>query len=135
MSDYEQDLARARKDLERSIERAQSAIESLDKAAVKTAQVLEIAKNVGVKALSIGMKSARVRNEAWPFGYKGSIFTVPGARDPYGYPLAWTIAEQAGISGGCGNTGQHSVDDSLLIDGVYELRAGKWHKIKKPSHD
>lgn len=100
----------------------------LQHAATKTEELLAIASEVGVTALSIGKKHPLVGNEGWPFGYAGSIFT-PKADQHAGWPAAWHIARTAGVSGGAGNGGQHQVDTSNLIDGVYECRGGIWSRI------
>ncbi|WP_181034737.1 hypothetical protein [Clavibacter michiganensis] len=100
----------------------------LARANEKTAELLQIAAEAGVTAVSIGKKHPRVENEGWPFGYSGNIFTPVGERVG-SWPAAWHIAERAGIGGGSGNTGQHQTDNTDLIDGVYELRAGQWARI------
>lgn len=115
-----------------SVERAQSDLKALSlklrRAYVKTEELLAIASEVGVTALSIGKKHPLVGNEEWPFGVSGSIFTHPDARHN-GSPAAWHITEKAGVGGGCGNTGQHQADTSNLIDGVYECRGGVWSRV------
>lgn len=93
----------------------------------KTAELLEIAAEAGVSAVSIGKIHERVGNERWAYG-DGAIFTPVDERVG-GWPAAWHIAERAGVSCGAGNTGQHQADISGLIDGVYECRNGLWTRI------
>jgi len=102
--------------------------ERLAVARVRTAKLLAIAKEIGVTAVSVGKKHARVGNESFPFGAGGSIFTPPDERID-GRPAAWHLAEIMGISHGAGNTGQHQADIEELIEGVYEIRKGKWYRI------
>ncbi|MCS6578228.1 hypothetical protein [Curtobacterium poinsettiae] len=94
----------------------------------KTAELLTIAAQHKVRTVSIGKKHSAVDNESWPFGYSGSVFT-PKSAEVDGWPAAWRIVDEAGISQGAGNTGQHGADTTGLIDGVYELRAGHWRRI------
>lgn len=100
----------------------------LDIARRKTAQLLHVAKDNNVTAVSIGKVHPRVGNEKWGFSGGGSIFTPPDERVE-GRPAAWVIAEAIGISHGCGNAGQHQADLSQLVDGVYECRNGEWYRI------
>jgi len=93
----------------------------------KTAELLDIAAEAGVSAVSIGKIHERVGNERWTYG-NGAIFTPVDERVG-GWPAAWHIAERAGISQGAGNPGQHQADTSGLIDGVYECRGGLWTRI------
>lgn len=123
-------------------EKAQSLTSSVDSALVrleqlssqmrhakkKTEELLAIASEVGVTAVSIGKRHKSVGNGDWGFGVTSSIFTHPDARHD-GWPAAWHIASKAGVSSGCGNGGQHQADTSNLIDGVYECRGGVWARI------
>lgn len=102
--------------------------ERLAVARVKTARLLQVAKENGVTAVSVGKKHSRVGNESWGFGTTGAIFTPPKERIN-DWPAAWHLAEAMGISYGCGNPGQHQADISELIDGVYEIRGGQWKRI------
>lgn len=102
--------------------------ERLAIARVQTAKLLSIAKDKGVTAVSVGKKHPRVGNEDWPFGAGGSIFTPKDERIN-NWPAAWHLAEAMGISYGGGNPGQHQAKIEELIEGVYEIRKGKWHRI------
>lgn len=102
--------------------------ERLAVARVRTASLLGIAKDNGVTAVSIGKKHPRVGNEDWEFGTAGSIFT-PKEERINDWPAAWHLAEAMGISWGAGNPGQHQANIEELIEGVYEIRKGKWHRI------
>jgi len=84
-------------------------------------------------AISIGKSHNEVPNSVgFVFGAEGNIF---------GYneddkkarindrPAIWSIAEDMGISAGCGNSHQHQVRTSRLVDGVYKVQDGKWKRI------
>lgn len=120
------------KSLAYQVERAQSDLKALSlklrRAAAKTDELLAIASEVGVTAVSIGKKHPLVGNENWTFGTSGSIFTPKEDRHD-GWPAAWHIARKAGVGDGCGNSGQHQADTSNLIDGVYECRGGVWSRV------
>jgi hypothetical protein len=120
------------KGLAYQVERAQSELKQLaahlTSAAAKTEELLAIASDVGVTAVSIGKKHPLVGNEDWSFGAASSIFTRKDDQHD-GWPAAWHIAKEAGVSGGAGNTGQHQADTRDLIDGVYECRGGVWARV------
>jgi len=126
------DFEASAKSIAYQVERAQSDLKALSvklrRAAAKTEELLAIASEVGVTAVSIGKKHPLVGNENWPFGASGSIFT-PREDQHDGWPAAWHIAKKAGVSGGAGNSGQHQADTSNLIDGVYECRGGVWARV------
>lgn len=109
------------------LEEARAAVEA---AVAKTAEVLAISEQIGVKTVSIGKVTPLVGNEGWSFGASGSIFTPRESRHN-GWPSAWHISEAAGIGGGAGNTGQHQIDSSKVIDGVYRCVNGQWERVKK----
>lgn len=123
--------------LERAIENVNNAVAELERtrelveaAATKTAEVLAIAEQLGVKTVSIGVKTPLVGNDSFPFGGGSSLFTPKGSKVD-GWPSAWRIAEQAGISTGCGNSGQHQIMHDSTIDGVYRCINGQWERVKK----
>jgi hypothetical protein len=126
------DFEYAADSLARQVASAQSSLKTLElkmkSSAKKTEELLAIASEVGVTAVSIGKKHPLVGNEDWPFGASGSIFTRKEDRHD-GWPAAWHIARQAGVGGGAGNSGQHQADTSNLIDGVYECRNGAWSRV------
>ena len=109
------------------LESARAAVEA---AAAKTAEVLAIAESIGVKTVSIGKVTPLVGNEGFPFGAGGSIFTPKESRHN-GWPSAWHIADAAGIGSGAGNLGQHQIEGSKVIDGVYRCVNGEWERVKK----
>ena len=52
----------------------------------------------------------------------------------YGFPKIWDVVSEMNISGGCGNGAQHQIDlaaSARLIDGVYELQDGAWHRLEE----
>ncbi len=112
------------------IEQAERALERIEAAGEKTAEVLAIANDLGVKTVGIGRKHASLGNADFPFGAGGSIFTPKGSRTAAGWPSAWHIAEKAGISAGAGNTGQHQIARDACIDGVYRCIKGVWSRIE-----
>lgn len=111
------------------IAEAERALEKIEAAKEKTAEVLSIANEIGVKTVGIGRKHASLGNTEFPFGGSGSIFTPTQSRHN-GWPSAWHIAERAGISGGCGNTGQHQIRQDSCVDGVYRCIKGVWTRIE-----
>lgn len=125
---FEQKASSLTRTVEGALQQLDALQSQLREAAKKTEELLAIASEVGVTALSIGKKHPLVGNEAWSFGYAGSIFT-PKENEHEGWPAAWHIARVAGISGGAGNGGQHQVDATNLIDGVYECRGGEWFRV------
>lgn len=69
--------------------------------------------------------------KGWHGGY-GMVFSNE-ARDLNGWPSIWKAVEVMGISGGAGNSNQHQITNEgivKLVDGVYELKDGKWAMIK-----
>lgn len=129
MTNYEQKTNRIKGEAE-SLRRQLAALDKeLAASVVKTEELLSIAAECGVTVVGIGKKHPALKNEDWPFGVGGSIFTPPVDRTPDGWPAAWHIARRAGISAGAGNTGQHQADTSRLVDGVYELKGGVWARI------
>lgn len=100
-----------------------SALNQLKTAKKETFTFLKKCEAVGIKCVSIGKRTKRIKSsESWPFSADDSVFAEGRGKD--GWPLIWKVA-----SGGCGNHDQHSNDNSKLIDGVYELRAGKWYPV------
>lgn len=80
-------------------------------------------------AINVADKSVP-ESVSFPFGPQGSVFAQGQTKD--GWPAIWRATEEAGISGGCGNHNQHSITheaQAKLIDGVYELKDGKWRKV------
>ena len=116
---------------EREIARIQSTLDDLsarvEQAKTFTAQVLAAAERVGATRVGLNTYDDTVYSYGeFAFSSSGSLF-CKGSHEN-GRPLAWKVAEEAGISGGCGNGDQHQVRNArMLIDGIYELRDGVWH--------
>lgn len=121
-------LDRAIKDAKEAIFDANIARENIVAAQAKTLEVLAIAESIGVTIVGIGVKHKDLGNEEWPFGLSGNIFTPKDNKGPNGWPAAWHIAEAAHISHGAGNSGQHQIADGSVVDGLYRLKDGKWHR-------
>ena len=103
----------------------------LSRAEDMTAKVLAAAEANGVDRIGIGKLDATVHEtEKFPFGASGSIFCK--GKGPDGWPLAWKVAEDAGVSAGCGNSGQHQVS-GVFVDGVYERTDGEWRLVEASS--
>lgn len=112
-------------------------LESKYKAAKEfTKKLLVNCSRKGITKVAINKKSKKVPASVdWPFSYiHNDIFTfIPKKNRIEGFPPIWEIVDKMGISGGCGNGDQHSLSEEgseRLIDGVYEVRKGKWKKIK-----
>lgn len=95
-----------------------------------TLRFLECCRKHNIKLVSIGTRTELIESsKTYPFGCCGSVFADGRSRD--GLPTIWGIVNEMGISGGCGNSGQHQVScDAKLIDGVYEFKNKKWRKIE-----
>lgn len=93
-----------------------------------TAQVLAVAQAHGVDRIGINRCDKTVHETGnWPFAENGNLF-AKGRQN--GWPVVWQVAEDAGISAGCGNGDQHQISMSArLIDGIYELRDGRWLRV------
>ncbi|BBY53963.1 hypothetical protein H7J07_04845 [Mycobacterium koreense] len=105
----------------------EAAIEHAEKPK-RTAQLLEVATELGVTAVSIDVRHPSLTERDWPHSPRGCIFTPP---DEYvgSWPAAWAIADRAGISRGAGSTGSHQADTSGLVPGIYEHRGGQWTRF------
>ena len=110
-------------------EKANSLAKAYAEAADFTLRFLKCCSKHHIKLVSIGKKTELIESsKKYPFGCGGSVFADGRSRD--GCPTIWAIVEEMGVSYGCGNTGQHQIScDAKLIDGVYELKNKKWHKI------
>lgn len=112
------------KRIEQLIKQAEAIRDQIKVAAENTKTVLDVCDALGVVAVGIGARDETFKDSAGhPFGYDGSIF-VDG-RDKAGWPLAWAVAQKAGVSGGCGNGGQHQTRGQFL-NGVYRCVDGVW---------
>lgn len=85
-----------------------------------------------IKLVSIGVETDLIEaSSTYPWGCSGSVFAEGRTKD--GWPAIWSVVSELGISGGAGNSDQHQINrdaQSRLIDGVYEFKDKKWHKIK-----
>lgn len=85
-----------------------------------------------IRIVSIGIRTELINGcNNFPFGCEGSVFAEGTERD--GSPAIWSVVADLDISGGAGNQNQHQINryaQSRLIDGIYEFKDKKWHKIK-----
>ena len=96
-----------------------------------TSKFLDECVKSGIKKVGI---SKTIPEVDWPFETgNGSVFGI--GRDKTGWPAIWGVAERMGISYGGGNTGQHQANTSRLIDGIFELKKGKWIKIEDKKNE
>lgn len=93
-----------------------------------TEKFLDLCKKKKITRVAIGKKDEELKDcKPWPFGYQGSVFADGRCGS---WPAIWSVVEELGISGGCGNCGEHSINgNALLIDGIYEYKEDKWNKI------
>ena len=120
-------------ELQKQIELLEAKADSLAEAYAEaedfTLRFLKCCSKHNIKTVSIGKRTDLIESSKnFPFGCSNSVFADGRGRD--GWPTIWGVVEEMGISGGCGNTGQHQVScDTKLIDGVYEFKDKKWRKI------
>ena len=106
LHDVNAQLANLYKDIERCKENLDEFKAEVKEHGLFTAKFLATCKELGIKVVSIGRKTKKVKStESWPFGYQGSAF-ADGNDEEDSWPLIWRAVEVAGISGGCGNSGQ-----------------------------
>lgn len=121
-------------------ENLQDEIETLSKKAKDLAQAyaeaedftldfLDCCKKHHIKLVSIGTKTDLIEcSRTYPFDPKDSVFS--DERDLDRFPAIWSAVRDFGIDGGCGNDGQHQITHAgKLVDGIYEYKSRKWHKI------
>ena len=110
-------------------EKANSLAEAYAEAEDFTLRFLKCCRKHNIKTVSIGKRTGLIESaKNFPFGCSNNVFADGRGRD--GRPTIWGVVAEMGISGGCGNTGQHQVScDAKLIDGVYEFKDKKWRKI------
>ena len=111
-------------------QKANALLESYAEAEDFTLRFLKCCRKHNIKLVSIGTRTELIESsKTYPFSCCGSVFADGRSSD--GWPTIWGIVNEMGISGGCGNSGQHKVScDAKLIDGVYELKDKKWRKIE-----
>lgn len=127
--DIARETERYKRSLRAAIDEAEAALARIEAAGEKTAEVLAIANEVGVKTVGLGRRHASLGNLDFPFGGSGHIYTPKGNRTD-GWPSAWHIARKAGIADGAGNSGQHQIPSGACIDGVYRCIKGVWTRIE-----
>ena len=85
-----------------------------------------------IKLVSIGVRTDLIEaSKTYPWACSGSVFAEERTQD--GWPCIWSVVSELDISGGAGNSDQHQINrdaQSRLIDGVYEFKDKKWHKIR-----
>ncbi len=106
------------------------------KAAVKearrfTAHFLNECAKAGITKVAIARAHKSVPSSVdFPFGPRNSVFSDDVRKDDW--PAIWSVVSDCGLSGGCGNHNQHSLNEegeAKLIDGVYHLKNGKWKAV------
>jgi hypothetical protein len=126
------------KRVEALILQAENIRDRIKVAAENTQNILQACDDLGVPIVGIGKRTDEFKDsKGHPFGAGGSVFAdgrsveyyqVKGVRHQReGWPIAWQIARNAGVSAGCGNSGQHQVKGEFL-DGVYRCKDGVWSK-------
>lgn len=122
------------KDLQEEVkaleQKANALSESYAEAEDFTLRFLKCCRKHNIKTVSIGKRTDLIESaKNFPFGCGNSVFADGIGSD--GWPTIWGVVNEMGISGGCGNSGQHQVScDAKLIDGVYEFKDKKWRKIE-----
>jgi len=108
-------------------------IKKLEEAKKNTNRFLEECTKVGIKMVSIGTKTDKIKSsKEWRiFSHDGSIFA-----DEYeeGWPAIWKVSEvfeKEGNGYGCGNSGQHQFNCAKFVEGVYEFKEGKWFLLEE----
>lgn len=97
-----------------------------------TSKLLLECKNTGITKVSICKRHKSLpQSTNFSFGVNGSIFAFQPKKikDKSVWPPVWGVVKKMGISHGCGNSNQHQIDSSNLVDGVYHLKSGQWKKI------
>jgi hypothetical protein len=96
-----------------------------------TAKFLSECEKEGISKVAIQRSHKSIpQSKSFVFGVYNSVFTE-NKRGGNGWPAIWEVVERMGLSDGCGNDNQHQIDASRLVDGVYHLKNGTWHRIKK----
>lgn len=93
-----------------------------------TEKFLAICTKHKVVLVSIGTKTNLIKSsKEWPFSHYYSAFE-DGEED--GWPRIWRVCEEAGVSAGCGNYGQHQLRYAHGMElGVYRRHHQTWKKI------
>lgn len=116
-------------ELKGSIKNLESLKSEYKKCKLNTEKLLSTCGKAGIEKVSIGMRDDSIPScKGWPFAFTGSVFTLPVKGSDW--PAIWSCVRDAGFEMGCGNSDQASIDPELFVDGVYELKKGKWIKIR-----
>jgi hypothetical protein len=115
--------------LENAIKELRAAIKKIEDARNLTQRFLSNCAAVGIKKVAIGKAHKSIPESIrFCFGPEGSAFSNDVEFN--GWPAIWEAAKRTdGIKPRCGNSNQYAVGDDM-IDGVYQLRAGKWKKLR-----
>ena len=91
----------------------------------ETRNFLRRCEEEGIKRVSIGTATNKIKSaKAWGANTQSSCFADEKEKGGH-FPAIWRVCD-----GGCGNEGQHSNNNARLIDGVYELKNGKWFPVE-----
>ena len=104
-------------------------IEDYKIAKENTRKFLKECEKVGIKIVSIGTKTNKIKSSReWSYYCEGSIFADEKYND---WPAIWKVAEMENdkYNGGCGNGGQHEFDCTRFVEGIYEFKDGKWRML------
>lgn len=86
-----------------------------------------------IPVVAINVRTKKIESSvSFPFDPYGSVFA--SGTSERGFPKIWDVVSELHISGGAGNGAQHQIDyaaSARLIDGVYELRNGVWHRLEE----
>lgn len=86
-----------------------------------------------ISTVAINVRTKKIEESvSFPFDPCGSVFA--NGNNEHGFPKIWGVVSELNISGGCGNSAQHQIDcaaSARLIDGVYELQDGVWHRLEE----
>jgi len=133
---FEYKIQLAIKEAEQALENANMLKISFNNAKDFTGKFLDKCAKEGITKISIGKKTKKVPiTMRWPFCHEGSVFsfTPENNKTTNTWPAIWGVVDSFGIGGGCGNPSQKQLSldgKNKLIDGVYELRKGKWKKTE-----
>lgn len=98
----------------------------------ETTKFLKECTKYGINLVSIGVSTKKIkRSLGW--GETSSVIAGGDVLDKNkdGFPAIWSVINNLGISGSCGNGHQHYVNDKArLIEGVYEFKNNQWRIIE-----
>ncbi len=129
--DFDRVIKGIRADLADHAQRLDVVEAQLKNAREFTDKFLSECSKAGITKIAISKKTDTIpSSKEYPFGVTGNVFAFqPKKRAQGSWPPIWGVCEKFGIGGGCGNSDQHQIDDSSLIDGVYHLKSGKWMRV------